>query len=55
MKTTRKILCKCIHEFQDKQYGKQIRLCNLTTKSNSPTQDVIRCTVCGTLHQVNKE
>lgn len=36
--------CSCTHEFQDKTYGKGMRLMNPTGK----TQDSgYRCTVCG--------
>lgn len=36
------IKCSCNHEFQDKRYGKGIRVHNWREKANS-----YRCTVCG--------
>lgn len=33
--------CKCEHEYQDKRYGKGMRLHN-------KTKDAARCSVCGT-------
>ena len=33
--------CTCTHEFQDKTYGKRMRVCNETKGSRA------RCTVCG--------
>lgn len=33
--------CTCEHEFQDKTYGKKMRVCNLLDKSTRA-----RCTVC---------
>lgn len=44
--TTKKIAgtivrpCTCKHEFQDKEYGKDLRLANVTSSGS-------RCTVCG--------
>lgn len=34
--------CKCTHEFQDKEYGKHIRLHNLSEDGKKA-----KCTVCG--------
>ena len=40
--------CKCKHEFQDKHYGLQQRLHNVTKHTGkSSDKTVIRCTVCG--------
>lgn len=50
---TAKVLCKCPHEFQDATYGKNVRIANATEKSNEQKIDV-RCTVCRTVHSVNK-
>lgn len=36
------IKCKCNSEFQDKEYGKGMRLHN-----TSPDEKNLRCTVCG--------
>jgi len=41
---TKIVKCSCEHEFQDKKYGKGMRVFNETAKTN-PT--VWRCTVCG--------
>jgi len=40
MSSTKIIHCKCIHNFQDKQYGKGNRVHNMTK------DDGYRCTVC---------
>lgn len=45
--------CKCIHEYQDKLYGKNIRVMNATEKGSQDKIEV-RCTVCKTVHTVNK-
>jgi len=34
--------CNCKHDFQDKRYGKEMRLHNLTEKQGAAW----RCTVC---------
>jgi len=36
--------CKCKHEFQDKRYGKQMRVHN---KARKQREEGWRCTVCG--------
>lgn len=42
------IKCKCQSEFQDKEYGKQMRIHNPCGKSNSREFGIKqRCTVCG--------
>ena len=42
-----KIKCTCKHEYQDKKYGKGIRIGNLVTgKSDKAGKKVYRCTVC---------
>ncbi len=40
MSNSMKKRCKCVHPYQDKKYGKKIRIHNKTTKG-------WRCTVCG--------
>lgn len=35
-------LCVCDHKYQDKKYGKNLRVQNLCAKDNE-----YRCTVCG--------
>jgi hypothetical protein len=52
MKTgTAKVVCKCANEFQDKKYGKGVRVANTTAKQDN-TRVTVRCTVCLTEHQV---
>lgn len=36
--------CSCSHEYQDKRYGKQMRVHNLSGKKD---RFRARCTVCG--------
>lgn len=50
-----KVQCKCTHEFQDQQYGKNVRIANATEKQPSQDKVEVRCTVCKTLHTVNKD
>lgn len=50
-KTTTKVKCTCKHEEQDKMYGPQVRIANLTTKGDQASKDV-RCTVCSKIHRV---
>lgn len=45
MSTTYKMQCTCKHEFQDKVYGKQVRLAT-PCKGAPAGQQSIRCTVC---------
>jgi len=52
MAKTAKVKCKCAHEFQDKQYGTQVRLANATQKGDD-NQTEVRCSVCKTTHRVN--
>jgi hypothetical protein len=40
---TKVMQCKCEHEYQDKKYGKNLRLHNSTIKEGGGW----RCTVCG--------
>jgi adenine C2-methylase RlmN of 23S rRNA A2503 and tRNA A37 len=47
MSGTVKVKCKCENAFQDKTYGKGVRVANRTAKGEA------RCTVCGQLHGVN--
>lgn len=54
-----KVLCGCSGqsaEFQNKQYGKDVRVANFVTKSEKPAVNTVdvKCTVCGKLHQVKK-
>lgn len=37
--------CTCQHEWQDKTYGKGMRVCNPTAKK-SGDKVIYRCTVC---------
>lgn len=44
--TTKILKCSCEHEYQDKKYGKGMRVGNL--KAGAKTGPVLyRCTVCG--------
>ena len=36
------LFCTCHHDWQDKEYGKNRRVCNQMNK-----KDTYRCTVCG--------
>ena len=51
------VKCKCTEgpaaKFQDKTYGEGMRVACATQKGDLTTRDV-RCTVCSTLHRVNK-
>lgn len=40
--------CSCDHEYQDKNYGRKLRVHN-QAKSKSVNQEAWRCTVCGRL------
>jgi hypothetical protein len=51
-KTTARVLCKCASDFQDKTYGKGVRVANRTAKNYGESSDA-RCTVCGAVHQVS--
>lgn len=45
MPGTRIVKCNCTHEFQDKQYGPQQRLANVSESGNTA-----KCTSCGNKH-----
>lgn len=54
--TTKRVLCQCksdtpAGEFQDKQYGKGVRIANTLPKAQGSTQKA-RCTVCSRVHEV---
>lgn len=49
---TARVQCKCPHDFQDAQYGKNMRVANATAKQDKDTVEV-RCTVCSAAHRVN--
>lgn len=40
--------CKCVHEYQDAQYGYKMRVCNLAPKK-APNGAWV-CTVCKAVH-----
>jgi hypothetical protein len=42
--------CTCSHSYQDKKYGKGIRVCNATEKGNAVLV-TYRCTVCTAMLQ----
>lgn len=50
---TVKVPCACEHEFQDKIYGKGVRVMNTTAKGDDKNVDV-RCTVCKRVTRVNR-
>lgn len=55
MKSVFKVACKCVNDYQDVVYGKNNRLCNKTKKAKNNTNiTVVRCTVCGTLHDIEE-
>lgn len=52
MKTTVKVQCPCTGpsaDFQNKHYGKDTRIANVTIKGDKDYRDA-RCTVCGKVH-----
>lgn len=58
-KTLAKVLCSCkgqSAEFQDRTYGKDVRIANFVTKSEKSglTKVDVRCTCCGKLHSIEK-
>lgn len=46
--------CDCKHEFQDKEHGKGVRVCNPTKGSVPQGSKQVRCTVCSKLHTVKE-
>ena len=46
MAATKIMRCNCTSEFQDKLYGKQMRVINLRDSSKHKNEGT--CTVCGT-------
>jgi len=53
-KTISVVNCKCANDFQDRTYGQQRRVANLTQKNAPKDQKVVRCTVCKTEHTINE-
>lgn len=45
-----RVNCSCVHEFQDKRYGKGVRIANPINKAIKEGRDAHRCTVCGREH-----
>ena len=45
--------CTCTHEWQDKQFGYGLRVCNYAP-GNKKTDKKARCTVCGKVHEYSK-
>ena len=37
----------CVHEYQDRKYGKGRRVMNRTKQSAAPREQRWRCTICG--------
>ena len=52
--STKKVKCKCVHEYQDKLYGKNIRVTTPTSRVYPDGSQEVRCTVCSTIHKVSK-
>lgn len=46
-KGTAILMCSCTHEFQDKQYGRQLRVHNFAKSHPEKVRGGWRCTVCG--------
>lgn len=42
--------CVCKSDFQDKEYGKQMRVMNFVAKSAIATRKEYRCSVCERVH-----
>lgn len=53
-KGTQIVQCDCKNAYQDRRYGSQMRVANLTTKGKSPTSDTYRCSSCERMHDVKK-
>jgi hypothetical protein len=47
------VKCNCKHEFQDRQYGVNFRVANNKATTEKTVKEAT-CTVCGTIHKVNK-
>ena len=52
---TAKVQCLCEHDFQDKAYGKNVRIANSTAKTPDTNRTEVRCTVCKKLHVVTND
>lgn len=46
MNKTALVNCTCVNEFQDKMYGKGVRVTTPKNKSQKEGSFVVRCTVC---------
>lgn len=44
---TKILKCTCQNTWQDKEYGRSMRVMNKTQKGNSTDSATYRCTVCG--------
>ena len=44
---TKELRCVCNSEFQDKLYGKGVRVCNCCGDNKGGKVNTYRCTVCG--------
>lgn len=49
------IKCSCESDFQDKVYGKNMRVMNLLPAGKNTTKSTFRCTVCGSTKETAKE
>ena len=53
-KTIARVRCLCKHEQQDRMYGEQVRVANLTQKgTGNVATRIVRCTVCSKEHTVS--
>lgn len=43
--------CTCEHEYQDKKYGKHMRVMNKCKAKGLKDKPEWRCTVCGRIHE----
>lgn len=53
--TRQLVRCNCTSEFQDKTYGRSLRITTPVNKSRDPIKKKItqvRCTVCGKVHAI---
>lgn len=52
MNKTRIVSCGCKSEFQDRTYGKGMRVTTPNNKEQANKNFVVRCTVCGRQHNL---
>jgi hypothetical protein len=52
MDKTQLVQCKCTNEYQDKTYGKGMRVTTPKNSEQAKKHFVVRCTVCGAEHSL---